>query len=146
MGCQFNRYNTILPLNVEAILSFEGEKVNLPTDNSWIDVKRIISNYEPKLRDLGAADHQVGRPSIRYQNEAKWMRTYNNVCAKMFGLVEVHRAGYPIRPIVSTINSPTYQLSKMYSKILKNVVGKTNWPKSYEDLNFQKPCRWMWYL
>lgn len=43
----------------------------------------------------------------------------------MYGLVKIHKTGYPIRPIVSSVNSPTYQLSKMFSRILKNVVGKT---------------------
>lgn len=217
-----NLTDTILPLNVKMILSL-GEKFNLPTNNSRIDVKQIIANYEPKLQDLGTNDRVELRNKIcnavtnfkkapnrhstideiikanivstkqflhqhpellvlnadksnvtvvmnkseyndkmmtllndratytilerdisnqiQFQcnalitkwedhqfittNEAKWMRTYNSVCAKIYGLVKVHKAGYPIRPIVSSIKAPTYQLSKMYSRILKNVVGKT---------------------
>lgn len=57
--------------------------------------------------------------------EAKSLRKYNSVCSKIYGLVKVHKNGNPLRPIVSSIDSPTYNLSKMFCRILKNVVGKS---------------------
>lgn len=58
--------------------------------------------------------------------QAWFLRRYNAVCSKLYGLVKVHKSGFPIRPIVASIDSATYNLSKMYSDILKNVTGKTN--------------------
>ena len=35
-----------------------------------------------------------------------------------YALIKTHKDNYPIRPIVSFVDSPTYQVSKMLSKIL----------------------------
>lgn len=37
----------------------------------------------------------------------------------------MHKTGNPLRPIVASIDSPTYNLSKMFCRILKNIVGRT---------------------
>ena len=47
-------------------------------------------------------------------------------CPQIYGLPKVHKAGIPLRPIVSTIGSPTYQLAKELCRILSPIVGKTN--------------------
>ena len=39
-------------------------------------------------------------------------------CPQIYGLPKVHKAGIPLRPIVSTIGSPTYQLAKELCRIL----------------------------
>lgn len=44
----------------------------------------------------------------------------------MYGLIKIHKSGHPARPIVASINSATYNLSKMFANILKNVVGNSN--------------------
>lgn len=59
------------------------------------------------------------------EGQGKWYRRYNSVCSKMYGLIKIHKPGHPVRPIVASINSPTYNLSKMFANILRNVVGKT---------------------
>ena len=42
-----------------------------------------------------------------------------------YGLPKIHKTGIPLRPIVSFINSPTYDLSSYLAKILSPVVGNT---------------------
>ena len=36
----------------------------------------------------------------------------------LYGLIKLHKEGYPIRPITSLCGSPTYELSKHLTKIL----------------------------
>lgn len=60
------------------------------------------------------------------EGQGKWYRRYNSVCSKMYGLIKIHKDGFPVRPIVASIGSSTYNLYKMFSKILKNVVGKSH--------------------
>ena len=43
----------------------------------------------------------------------------------LYGLPRVHKPGIPLRPIVSFVNSPTYQLSKHLVSILSPLVGKS---------------------
>ena len=44
---------------------------------------------------------------------------------KFYGLPKVHKSGMPLRPIVSSIGSVTYETSKELSRILKPSVGRS---------------------
>ena len=44
---------------------------------------------------------------------------------KYYGLPKVHKEGTPLRPIVSSIGSATYETAKELSKILKPLVGRS---------------------
>ena len=43
----------------------------------------------------------------------------------LYGLPKVHKRGVPLRPIVSFLSSPTYELSKFLAGLLTPVVGLT---------------------
>ena len=43
------------------------------------------------------------------------------------GLPKVHKEGIPMRPIVSTIGSPTYRLAKEIARILTPLTGKNSY-------------------
>lgn len=49
----------------------------------------------------------------------------NGIMPRIYGLPKIHKEGIPLRPIVNTIGSPTYDLAKYLAKILKPLVGKT---------------------
>ena len=44
---------------------------------------------------------------------------------KFHGLPKIHKAGMPLRPIVSSIGTVTYETSKVLARILKPLVGKS---------------------
>ena len=44
---------------------------------------------------------------------------------RVYGLPKIHKHDRPLRPIVLSINSPTYNLAKMLSRILNPLVGKS---------------------
>ena len=44
---------------------------------------------------------------------------------QMYGLPKVHKDGTPMRPIVSTIGSPSYKLAKELTRILTPLAGNT---------------------
>ena len=60
-------------------------------------------------------------------NEATYKTLYPTGARspKFYGLPKVHKQGTPLRPIVSSIGSDTYQTSKELSRILKPLVGKS---------------------
>ena len=45
---------------------------------------------------------------------------------QIYGLPKIHKAGTPLRPIVSSIGSPTYKLAKELARILAPLMGKTD--------------------
>ena len=44
---------------------------------------------------------------------------------QMYGLPKVHKEGTPMRPIVSAISSPSYNLAKELMRILTPLAGNT---------------------
>lgn len=44
----------------------------------------------------------------------------------MYGLPKIHKPDIPLRPIVSFLMSPTYELSKHLTKVLGPLVGNTS--------------------
>ena len=44
---------------------------------------------------------------------------------KFYGLPKIHKTGNPLRPIVSSRGSVTYEVAKVISKLLKPLVGKS---------------------
>jgi hypothetical protein len=43
--------------------------------------------------------------------QAKKLKSYNSTVSKIYGLPKVHKDDFPLRPIVCSINAPTYNLS-----------------------------------
>ncbi|KAL7307629.1 hypothetical protein TKK_0000317 [Trichogramma kaykai] len=54
----------------------------------------------------------------------------NTILAKCYGLPKIHKKDIPLRPIISTINSPTHFLSKTLYDSIKNAIPL---PKSHID-------------
>ena len=60
-------------------------------------------------------------------DDATYRRLYPTGASppKFYGLPKVHKSGMPLRPIVSSIGSVTYETSKELSRILKPLVGRS---------------------
>ena len=52
------------------------------------------------------------------------LRPSSSKCPRFFGLPEIHKPDRPLRPIVSSRGSPTYNLAKHLTKLLHPLVGK----------------------
>ena len=48
------------------------------------------------------------------------------ITPRIYGLPKIHKEGVPMRPIVNTIGSPTYELAKYVARILGPSVGRTD--------------------
>ena len=61
-------------------------------------------------------------------DDATYKRLYPTGASptRFYGLPKVHKSGMPLRPIVSTIGSVTYETSKELSRILKPLVGRSH--------------------
>jgi len=72
-------------------------------------LKALISGYKDKIPD-----------SIKRR-----ISTTDGNTSRFYGLPKIHKQGIPLRPIVSFIGSPTYELSKYLCRILTPLVGNT---------------------
>lgn len=57
---------------------------------------------------------------------AEKLKIRNSLPPRIYGLPKVHKADIPLRPIVSCIQSPFYNLSKFLADILKNITGNND--------------------
>lgn len=74
----------------------------------------------------------------QYITDAGFRKLYfsGSVAPSIYCLVKTHKANHPLRPIVSTINSPHSTLSKAFTSILNNIVdGSLNLKNSLELKN-----------
>ena len=54
------------------------------------------------------------------------LRSSDGLPPRFYGLPKIHKPGYPLRPIVSFIDSPTYMLSKHLAQILRPLMNNTD--------------------
>ena len=54
------------------------------------------------------------------------LRSSDGLPPRFYGLPKIHKPGYPLRPIVSFIDSPTYMLSKHLAQILSPLMNNTD--------------------
>ena len=51
-----------------------------------------------------------------------YLRCSNAITPRFYGLPKIHKSSVPLRPIVSFVNSPTYNLSKFLSRVLSSLL------------------------
>lgn len=58
--------------------------------------------------------------------QRQYLMNYNPITPRIYGLPKLHKTGIPLRPIVSTIGSPSYKLSKYLIQSLKPLSQNSN--------------------
>ena len=86
-----------------------------------------VNNFDPNKtlqakvnRDL----KELKSKSMITESEYKMLYSNTPLNALFYATIKIHKEGYPIRPIVSFIDSPTYQLAKFLSKLLTPTSNK----------------------
>ena len=113
-------------------------------DKGSITVIENRSNYYAKVNvELDNRDRYIRldkNPFVRLKNNTKkflklWKSfgvfdddfDYNveiTILPRMYALIKVHKKGYPIRIVVSIVNSPLYSFDKWLSKLLSECIKK----------------------
>ena len=75
----------------------------------------LTKSIERKLNKFIFDLYKIDRLS---QKEYFYLRSTDAIAPRIYGLPKIHKPDWPLRPIVSFINSPLYNLSKFMAKIL----------------------------
>ena len=119
----------------------------LPADKGRVTVLMDKSEYDTKinqlLTDKETYEQLKADPTNKYKTKLTkllkqwkdqkkisyhtWQRLYPTaaIIPKFYGLPKIHKANNPLRPIVSSIGSVTYEAAKFLAKILGPLVGKS---------------------
>jgi hypothetical protein len=82
---------------------------------------------------------------LHTKHKTRKLTPYHSKPPQLYDLPKIHRRDIPLRPIVSSINSPCYALTKFLHKILSPLIGNTSsfvkiseyFIKSIKDINLQ---------
>ena len=79
-------------------------------------IKRKVAKTLKKTEDKGELSKE----------RRLFLIPHASTAPQLYGLPKVHKEGIPLRPIVSTIGSPTYGLAKELARILSPLAGRTS--------------------
>ncbi|XP_059055428.1 uncharacterized protein LOC131849377 [Achroia grisella] len=88
--------------------------------------KRVSYNPTARVTRRTRALIQEHRDIFTEEEYNSLYRAKHIQTPKLYGLPKIHKKNAPLRPIVSQINSPTYDLAKHVAKILQPLVGKSS--------------------
>ena len=86
----------------------------LRRDSTLAIEKKVTNSLKLLHSDRHISDKLLDRLTPRYSDPPQ-----------MYGLPKVHKENIPMRPIVSTIGSPTYRLAKELARILTPSLART---------------------
>ena len=90
---------------------------NLLFDNStYLQLPSKPNPLNALVSDINKFVWQLRKSDKISQSEYFTFRCSNGVMPRFYGLLKVHKANVPLRPIVSFVISPTYNLSKFLCK------------------------------
>nr|XP_034826501.1 uncharacterized protein LOC117983968 [Maniola hyperantus] len=81
-------------------------------------------NYNPTARTTNRIIKLL--QALNDKNLLSQLRPHNSTSPKIYGLPKIHKLNWPLRPIVSQIDSPTYKVSRHMATILKPFTGNTS--------------------
>ncbi|XP_058982824.1 uncharacterized protein LOC131804256 isoform X2 [Musca domestica] len=84
--------------------------------------KDPTSNLQKKNNDIV---EELFKNNIISTIEKKRLKTEIAIAPRIYGLPKIHKDGYPLRPICSSINSPSIKLCKYIVNILNNLTTKS---------------------
>lgn len=100
------------------------DKRRNPTSRTEQDLNRLLMDLSLKRSPYDEEKSQLPPPLYRY------LHSTDARAATFYGLPKIHKPGNPLRPITSSIGSPTYCLSKhmvtLLSPLLKNTYTVKN--------------------
>ncbi|KAM4589401.1 uncharacterized protein V3H82_003528 isoform 2-T2 [Fundulus diaphanus] len=140
--------SNLTPQERKAITSLsQDQSINiLPADKGRCTVVLNTSDYQDKihtlLSDTNTYESLKRDPTNSYKkkitdylqqlekdkviNRSSYYRLYpGEDIPCLYGLPKIHKEGTPLRPIVSSINSVTYNIAKQLASILAPLVGNT---------------------
>ena len=122
----------------------KGNKVVIMDENTYMDKMNLLLNDESTYKKL--TSDPLKRWQTSYNGKLKSLlqkdfpvlykkfKAYLPKQSNMYGLPKIHKDGIPMRPITSTRNSVTYNLSKWIAKLLSPCLGTIS-PAHLKDTN-----------
>lgn len=116
--------------------SYEEKMAQLLSDETTYE-KIDFDPTEKLIKENTKLVNKLNKDKLISNNIKLRLRNESAIAPRVYGLPKIHKENAPLRPIVSTINSPAGPLAKFCAQILNNITDKDkyNFGNSY---NFKK--------
>ena len=97
------------------------QKINAMLNDNDI-YSKLVTKRNPInniTKDVNDFVYQLLLDNKIKQDKYYWLHCSKAVMPRFYGLPKIHKVNVPLRPIVSFVNSPTYNISKFLSTIIK---------------------------
>uniref|UniRef100_A0A3B3HLM2 Reverse transcriptase domain-containing protein n=1 Tax=Oryzias latipes TaxID=8090 RepID=A0A3B3HLM2_ORYLA len=127
-----NREITILPVDKgRTTVILDTEQYEKQMD----EILHDRNTYEALKKDPTEAKKKKLKTILKQLQDEKKIdkQTYNhliptaNIIPRIYGTPKIHKPGAPLRPIIDSMGSVTYNLSKFIADILKPLLGNTDY-------------------
>ena len=81
--------------------------------------------YKPITRDPSNKTEKVVRQSIKTQEANIKVNLSNTRLSRFVGYPKIHKEGVPLRPVIDSRESATYDLAKRLTRTIQPIIGKT---------------------
>lgn len=107
------------------VIIYEEKMATIVDDeNTYKVLKRDpTTRVENTVADVVKRQYKLGHISVELKD--RLIPSYSNP-PQMYGLPKVHKPDLPLRPIVSSLEAPTYNLAKEMARILTPLAGNTD--------------------
>lgn len=105
---------------------YDSKMNELLTDtNTYKKIKNDPTDFYQKKNN--SFIKKILNKKLISEKESKLLTIHNAITPKIYGLPKLHKHNIPLRPIVSSIQSPFYNLSKYLSACISNIVGNNDY-------------------
>jgi hypothetical protein len=121
-----DEYIIILPAdkgNATVVMKLEDYKMKILDLLDPTIYKKIPR--DPTTRILRHANSLIKSSSLDKNTKLKLHKS-EALSPRLYGVPKIHKNNVPLRPIVNTIGSPTYNIAKYLTTLLKPHIGKTS--------------------
>jgi len=119
-------------VNLTILLADKGNAtVVLNTSDYKQKISSLLEDPSYRILTKDPTDAIEWKTTLLLKKSSLTEETHRQLCPadsrppRLYGLPKIHKEGVPLRPTVSNIGTPTYQLSKHLSELLNPLTGKS---------------------
>ena len=117
--CSFDKGSGLVILNADDYYHKLDAIVN--DESKFSLIEQDPNKPHPVIQKQNSVTYHINRYIKNYIDE----ETLSNILpsgaqpGKLYGMYKVHKNGYPLRPVISMINTPEYKLAKFLDEYIK---------------------------
>ena len=127
--CKYDKGNGIAVMNTE---DYHGKLDEIVNDKSNFVELKEETGLKAIIQKETSITYYIEKCMKKIEGHAKLIPSGSKP-GKLYGLAKVHKSNVPLRPVVSMVDTPEYNLAKCLDIMIKPYIPDTHLLRSTED-------------